>query len=177
MAVRDNLRGGSSGNDSNIRYNEENNMIQIYANETWLDWEMGIINDFNFLTTISSDWTCQEMSVTPSSNGLTIATNGYSDTTYDTSFNAIYHCPKIIQATDKLKLAGSYNYVGGQGCYVYISTDGGNTWTLGASIETSTFDKTIDLSSYSDKQITVKIHIRAVNTLLTAAFNKFEISA
>ena len=161
----------------NIRYNEETDMMQIYFNGNWVNWINAGMKVFDFRKTMASDWLCEETSVTPTGENITIASTNNNPSTCDTSFNAIYHCTRPVNNGECLRVVlESYNFVGGHNLEIHISSDKGNTWNMIENLDTNILTKEYDLSDYVGKEISLKIHLRAAHQLMTAKFSKFEIS-
>lgn len=164
----------------NIRYNPENDMIEIFYNGVWNAWKVSGMQSFDFPTdTVNNDWQSTIMNVTYASgvpNKITFTATSNNTSVGNSTINSYALCktPVMIKKGDKLKVTCSGAYTGGNQCEIQISTNG-TSFTSLMTISQDSYSNEVDLANYADKEVYIRVGFRAASVKPSKTFTRFVI--
>ena len=173
--------GSELNKNINMRYNLETDNIEIFYNNSWVVWSPAGMQSFDFISdTVSSDWQVTTTNVTYAGGvpgSVTFAATTNNTSVGESTLNCHATCKKtvLIKKNDKLRITCSGSYTGGNQTEVLISTNG-SSFTRLALIETDSFTKEIDLTTYAGKQVYIRVAFRAASVKPSKKFTRFIIS-
>ena len=186
--------------ETNMRYNEETDTVQIYFNDQWSDWAFGGLINIDFLKEDVNNWVITTVSGTSSgaanisyisSSGNLRFYTGSTSTDTSTAFTFIrsfrVNGTKILYYTFTMEAglgSSTSDYNKNNSCfYIQISTDG-ETWSnvtdsIGCEVlnTAKTFNGDLNLFAYSGQEIYIRVLGKspAHNTGPQGYFSRFKI--